>query len=371
MKTTLFIGWGDLAKKYYLPYLRKFFSPSAAPEHVGYVAEEPTVAQSVRSLCVYPWGARELDNAITQGAFDHFFVLTPPRLHMKQLKAILRLIPTGKETWIFIEKPLGSPIDDVRETVKLVKQHCPTRMDRIRCIDHYTQKWSVDCFQKNITYQTGWSFAPIGELQKIVFASFEKQDMWSSEAFAGGYAREHAPHAIAMIRRLAPVFSDPHTKIDVATGTPVGSWRYRGCSPTCPSESSFLLRFEVTNPKWAGAIPLVVCGGKGLKRDVKKLLVRGDKASFVAHFNDDRAFVVEGLARTELDTPPDRPAAYEKIMSGIFGPNPNPSGVTISVDDALVALECIEDAVATLGKPPEHEKNTTPEELAEIERRIP
>jgi len=355
---TLFVGWGEVVELYYWPHLRPLYESGRL---IPVIAETEAKCRLVSGLLL-PWGSTELEGMISACRFRRIFILSPPALHLPQLLRCAELLRSvGSRCELFVEKPVG--LDSVEAAVGLRRLGASPLPDGIvvRHIDHYTQKWAVRWLRAHFDEVIGL----LGRLTEVLFVSLERREITVSPVFAAGYAREHGIHAWALLDHCIPVLADEALEVEA-----VHAWRHRNCPPICSAESAFRIDYRARGPSLAG-IPVRICAGKAMAATDKRLVLRGTDAEIVAYFNEDRiSYHGPGGERSLGDDPSGddglaRQPAYRTIMEGIFERNAG-DGVTIGLEDGLLALERIDLAATRFPPPVEYPQGETPPEIAEL-----
>ncbi len=364
IKRTLFIGWGNVVREYYWEHLRPYYENGTM---LPVIAETPEKAGVIPGIAA-PWGGREIDGLIKKGVFNRIFILTPPSLHMEQLRHCLGLLRDSRSSvTIYIEKPVDTNLRRARSTVTWVRGLKRPASWSVRQIDHYAQKWCsrwIRAHQRQVA-------SLVGPIKEIVFISYETALIDRSLSFKQGYAREHGTHAWAMINHCFPELADPRVHVQLA-GAP-SSWRYTDCPAVCMRESAFLITYRLQLPAgrsrlFGETVLVTIAAGKALQREVKQLTIKGPRVGLTAFFNKDRinAITARGAAeigRTQRDI--SKQPAYKTIIDAIYTER-NANAATSMLEDGLLALERIEMAAKRFGKLRNHKKRTTPVELARV-----
>jgi len=355
----LFVGWGDVAQRFYAPAIQRFRIDSSSIT----IAERPGLSREIPGLDVAEWGSADLKARLASGEFDRIILLSPPQEHTGQVLRLLELLEgVSHSCLIATEKPLGLDADATRRDVQALRERENASNHRVRCIDHYVEKWTTRVLSR-LGYR-GLSKL-LGKLKHIQFVSMEEKQLWDSTAFEYGYFREHGVHAWAVLEAIG--LAAPSSQLEAIA--PARLWRHLGCPESCRGDTAALAQYAATLPGGESAkISLAI--GKGVGKTRKALRVVGEKRALTASFDAEEfhsmtyAEALGGeIVHAQSTLPKQEP--YDRIVVGLLGGRIDTS-VTLSAESALWHVEAIAAALETPGGTPEsYESGSLPSELAD------
>jgi len=362
--TCLFIGWGEVARQYYYPSLKK-------------LAVYPHLSINITDLKIdaeYPehfiaWGNADLDSLLLKGQFTHIFILTPPDLHMEQLTYCLeRLGKVDHTISLFVEKP--SDFDPSRVKYAINFRAAMQNREKIvlRQIDHYVEKGAI----RKLKERSAEVLNITGKLHEIIFFSAEKRRIPSSPTFDRGYAIEHGVHAWSILFRLFPKILNIQISLDTNNG-PSQAWRYRDATGPCSADTAFLLRFMARSgsgmcDELAPKTKITIAGGKALGMERKELVLKGEYGIIIADLSHDKVVSITGEKKTVRfkDDNTSRSLPYRAILEGILGENPAPFDVTLPLEVGLWSLEKISKGISAVKFLKDYKAGSMPVELKHL-----
>ena len=323
----LIFGFGRIAKREYLPHLRRLVKELKPPTKLNMQCVDKG-----KEVCfeVETW---EREPSVRLEKIDKVLILSPPAAHYQDVSAIARRCVAQGISFpeIYIEKPIYL-VSRLWLWKKLLAKHAGLE-DRVFYIDHYRFKDALAWFLERKSDILG----SLGTIEEIGFVSLEKERFWDSPAFSRGYLLEHGCHLVSMLDRIFPGIEErewvPQRPREWRT------WEQAGRPESCRRDSAclaFLTLAGKESPEVSADASLTVVIGKGMI-DTKVLYLRGERGACQIWFNQGR-FVVSATGQKPTEAKIPSGQSYAAVVESIVSAGERP-GLLLPLKQGMAEQE--------------------------------